>query len=332
MPRHPPLTMIAMSFRTAFFALIFLVAQHADAADPAAAIARAKEQIHAGDHAAALQSLRGATPTAAAMIDLHQRTAALSAIHFYSALAELSLGEKEQATSDLRSFLFYSPAATLDASRFPTEFVSLFEQTRRRLHENRENPASFDDAYPGFPPAVSSSVWPLAQWGASSEFMVLATAEEKEQWSRLADDAARRNFIDAFWLARDSDSSTKVNEARVEFLSRIAFADVAFAEGPDGRGSLSDRGRAFVLLGAPQRVSVRPMNRREAWYQPRRTIDAGNAIEQWTYFRDQLPKKLPNNEVVFRFISEGGSPRRKMEREFLAEKALQDAPAALRHD
>jgi hypothetical protein len=74
------------------------------------------------------------------------------------------------------------------------------------------------------------------------------------------------------------------------------------------------------------------MTRREAWYQPSRTIDAGNAIEQWTYFREQLPKKLPHNELVIRFISEGGSLLRKMERDFLVEKAVKDAPAALRHE
>ena len=55
-------------------------------------------------------------------------------------------------------------------------------------------------------------------------------------------------------------------------------------------------------------------------------------MEQWTYFREQLPKKLPHNEVVFRFVSDGGSRTRKMQHDFLAEKAFQDAPAALRRD
>jgi hypothetical protein len=59
-------------------------------------------------------------------------------------------------------------------------------------------------------------------------------------------------------------------------------------------------------------------------------MDSGNAMEQWTYFREQLPKKLPHNEVVFRFISDGGSRTRKMQHDFLAEKAIQDAPVALR--
>jgi GWxTD domain-containing protein len=302
------------------------------AVDVATSVTQAKEAIAAGKHAAALQLLREATPVAAASTLLHQRSAALSAIYFYSAIAEVALGEKEEAAADIQSFLLYSPATKIDPKRFSPEFVALFNDVQKNFARRRSTPASFEDAYPGYPPAVSSSVWPTDTWGASSEFIILGTEEEKETWGRLPDSASRRAFIDTFWQHRDPDPSTAVNEARVEFLSRIAFADVAFTEVADDRGSLTDRGRVFVLLGAPKRVSVRPMTRREAWYQPSRTLDAGNALEQWTYFHDQLPKKLPHNELVIRFISEGGSMLRKMERDFLTEKALKDAPSALRHD
>jgi GWxTD domain-containing protein len=312
--------------------LLVLLVPAAHAADPAPAIAKAKAEITAGNHAAGLRLLREATAGAAAMTDLKQRSAALSAIHFYSALASSSLGEKEQATSELRSFFLYGAGSKLDASRYPGEFVSLFNDVQRAVERGRASPASFDDAYPGYPPSVSSSTWPLDTWGASSEFIILGTAEEKEQWGRLRDDAARRKFIDDFWAARDPEPDTKLNEARIELLGRIAFADVAFAEGGDDRGSLTDRGRVFVLLGPPTRVSIRPLNRREAPWSPRRTIDVGNAMEQWTYFREQLPKKLPHNEVVFRFISDGGSITRKMQHDFMADKAFKDAPIALRRD
>lgn len=302
------------------------------AIDPAANVGKAKEEIAAGRHAAALELLHQATPVASASTNLHQRAAALSAIYFYSAVAEVAMGRKEEATNDLRSFFLYSPATKIDAARFSPEFASLFKDVQTNLTKRRSAPASFEDAYPGFPPGVSSSVWPLDTWGASSEFIILGTDKEKEEWGRIRDDAARKTFVETFWAQRDTDPSTAVNEARIEFLSRIAFADVAFTESPDARGSLSDRGRVFVLLGPPQRVSVRPMNRREAWYQPSRSIDAGNALEQWTYFREQLPAKLPHNELLVRFISEGGSMVRRMERDFLVEKAIKDAPDALRRD
>jgi GWxTD domain-containing protein len=300
--------------------------------DPATALGKAKEEIAAGQHEAALHLLREATPAVATWTNLRQRSAALSAIYFYSAIAEVALGQKDLAEEDLGSFLLYSPQTKIDAARFSPEFVALFNDVQHHFTKRRSAPASFEDAYPGFPPRVTSSVWPTDTWGASSEFVVLGTDAEKEEWGRLHDDDKRREFIGRFWHRRDPDPATAVNEARVEFLSRIAFADIAFTESPDDRGSLSDRGRVFVLLGPPKRVSVRPMTRREAWYQPRRTIDAGNAMEQWIYFRDQLPRKMPNNELTIRFITEGGSMVRKMERDFLVEHAIKAAPDALRHD
>ena len=321
-----------MHARAVLLAAIALAAFSLQALDPAAALARAKQDIGSGNDAAALRVLRQATAGAAALTDANQRTAALGAIHFYSALASSNLGDREQAVEELRSFFLYSANATLEVARYPKAFVEIFETTRRDIRRGRENPASFDDAYPGFPPAVSSSVWPASLWGASSEFRILGTSAERSAWDALKTDDERRAFIQRFWASRDPDPSTEVNEARIEFLHRIAFADVAFNEGNDGRGSLSDRGRVFVLLGVPQRVSVRPMNRREAWYAPRRTIDAGNAMEQWTYFRDQLPKKLPHNEVVFRFVSEGGAQQRTLQAEFLSETVLRQAPEALKND
>jgi GWxTD domain-containing protein len=303
------------------------------ATDPAASIAKAKTEIAAGNHAAGLRLLHEATAAAASLTDLKQRSAALSAIHFYSAVASSSLGDREQAASELRSFFLYSPGSKLEASRYPREFATLFTEVEHRVQRGRASPASFDDAYPGYPPAVASSAWPINVWGASSEFLILATAEEREQWGRLRDDDARRAFIDAFWYARDPEPATKLNEARIELLRRVAFADVAFTESEaDARGSLTDRGRVFVLLGPPSRVSIRPLSRPETPWAAHRTIDAGNAMEQWTYFREQLPKKLPGNEVVFRFISDGGRITRKLQHDFLSEKAFMDAPAALRRE
>lgn len=320
-----------MRSRLLALALLLSATWTAHAVDLGANIAKAKAEIAAGNPAVALRLLREATPGAAAMRDLKQRSAALSALHFYSALAASNLGDREQTIEELRSFFLYG-GGKLDTSKYPREFATAFSEVQRKVEKGRAAPASFDDAYPGYPPSESSSAWPLDVWGASSEFMILSTAEEREQWGRLQDDESRKKFIEAFWLARDPEPETKVNEARIELLHRIAFADVAFTEALDNRGSLSDRGRVFVLLGPPSRVSIRPLSRGEAPTAPHRTIDVGSAMEQWTYFREQLPKALPHNEVVFKFISEGGSLTRKMQHDFMSEKAFKDAPLALRHD
>jgi GWxTD domain-containing protein len=321
-----------MRTRLLSLALLLLLATTGFAATPAAAIEQAKKEMADGNHGLALRLLRGATAEAAAMRDLRQRSAALATIHFYAALAASNLGNKEEAMEEVRSFLLFGSRGTPDPKRYPREFTTLFSEVQKKIDQGRSSPASFDDAYPGYPPADSSSVWPPDVWGASSEFLILGTPEEREQWNAMKDDNARRKFIDAFWEVRDPQPETKVNEARIELLHRIAFADVAFVEGADGRGSLTDRGRVFVLLGPPTRVSIRPLTRAEAPASPHRTIDTGNAIEQWTYFREQLPKKLPHNEVVFKFISDGGSIVRRMQHDFMSEKAFKDAPLALRRD
>jgi GWxTD domain-containing protein len=321
-----------MRMRIVSLALLVLTTSTAYAVDLAVNINKAKAEITAGNHAAALRLLHEVTAPAAAMRDLKQRSAALAAIHFYSALAASGMGDKEQAMAELRSFLLYGGGGKLDTSKYPREFATLFSEVQHKAEQGRSAPASFEDAYPGYPPSESSSTWPLDVWGASSEFLVLGTSEEREQWNRLTDDAARRAFVDAFWAARDPEPATKVSEARIELLHRIAFADVAFTEAADGRGSLTDRGKVFVLLGPPSRVSIRPLTRGEAAASPHRTIDVGNAMEQWTYFREQLPKKIPHNEVVYKFISEGGSLVRKMQHDFMAEKVFKDAPLALRRE
>lgn len=324
--------MRALTLAVSLLVLAFAAAP-LKAADPGPALAKAREEINAGRHAAALQILREATAHAAALTDVKQRNAALSAIHFYTALAASGAGDPEQATAELRSFFLYNPTSKLDTSRYPRDFTTLFTAVQKKVAQGRNSPASFDDAYPGYPPAVSSSTWPVNIWGASSEFIILGTESEKEQWGRLRDDTARRAFVEKFWADRDPDPSTGVNEARIELLRRIAFADVAFAEDQDERGSLSDRGRVFVLLGPPQRVSIRPMTRRESiGGTPSRTLDAGNAVEHWIYFREQLPRKLPHNEVEFTFVSQGGSPVRVRQHNFISEKVIRDSPGALRRD
>ncbi len=317
--------------RTLALVLVALVGFSAFAADPGPAIAKAKEEIAAGNYDAALLLLHQAMASAAAMTNMRNRSAALSATHFYSALAASSAGNRDEAANELRSFFLYTPGGKLDEDRYPAEFVTLFDEVHKKIKQSRETPASFDDAYPGYPPAVSSSSWPLETWGASSEFHILATKEEREEWQRLRTDEERRAFVERFWLARDPDPQTSVNEARIEFLHRIAFADVAFNEVPDDRGSLTDRGRAFVLLGPPQRVTIRPLTRREVPYAPHRTIHPGSAVEQWTYFHDSIPFSLPRNELVFNFLSQGGSLVRRLQYDFLTDKVIREAPAALRN-
>lgn len=65
-----------------------------------------------------------------------------------------------------------------------------------------------------------------------------------------------RKQVDAlYWRLADPRSRTLVNEAFLEFLARVAYADLRFSyEELNVRGSSSDRGRIFIRFGPPDRV------------------------------------------------------------------------------
>ncbi len=81
-----------------------------------------------------------------------------------------------------------------------------------------------------------------AQW--------LMTVEEQRAWRDVKTDQQAVDFIDLFWARRDPTPGTPENEYRSEFEGRVIFADKAYAE-KGRRGSLTDRGRVFIVLGSP---------------------------------------------------------------------------------
>lgn len=81
-----------------------------------------------------------------------------------------------------------------------------------------------------------------AQW--------LMTGEEQKAWKDLKTDQEASDFIDLFWARRDPSTGTPENEFRNEYEGRVIFADKAYGE-KNRRGSLTDRGRAFIVLGEP---------------------------------------------------------------------------------
>src|SRR5262249_51245731 len=81
---------------------------------------------------------------------------------------------------------------------------------------------------------------------------------EADEYRHLADPASRSEFITKFWKARDPKPETPENEFRNEYERRVAFADQYFVQG-EKRGSLTDRGMVFILLGLPARSSQKPL-------------------------------------------------------------------------
>ncbi len=116
---------------------------------------------------------------------------------------------------------------------------------------------------------------PVSDQQFLSEVRYIITKEEKKIFPSLGTEE-RKKFIEEFWKKRDPSPSTDENEFRDEYYERIDKANRLFREGSSGW--LTDRGRAYILLGDPERRNTypsgytfydRPM---EIWYYKYFTI------------------------------------------------------------
>ncbi len=102
---------------------------------------------------------------------------------------------------------------------------------------------------------------------------------ERDIWRDLETDEERRDFIAWFWARRDVDSRDEEHPFRLDFYSRVAFANERFHGFP--RGWRGDRGHVIITLGRPtggmRRVNLAGYGRCSA--------ESG---EQWTYYTQNM--------------------------------------------
>lgn len=82
----------------------------------------------------------------------------------------------------------------------------------------------------------------------------LMTGNEVRAFRSTTTDEEAQKAIDLFWVRRDPTPGTARNEFHEEFDARVAFADREF-KFRNKRGSLTDQGKVFVLLGPAQDFS-----------------------------------------------------------------------------
>jgi GWxTD domain-containing protein len=304
--------------RLAPFVLLAVFAASAAAEDPARALATGRAAIDAGHYQQAIETMQNAIPDATAIADPQQKADALAAIHFYSALAFEQWGFDDKAREELREFFrFRSGNSTLDRAKFPKRFGELFDEVKTvAVTPAGEADLLFDSYYPGFNEFVHRAprAMKLSEWNKSAAFVLLADHAEKREWGRLADDEARRAFIDRFRARRGG---------LIDFDNRVAFADENFGS-ETTRGSLTDRGRVFILLGKPARVYAAPLG---MFALTRRTESrTSGTLERWVYFH---PAGLKTPQVAFRFIDQQGYGSYVLQRDFDTIRALTEATKQL---
>lgn len=322
------------------------------AADPPQLFNKAKEQFRLGSYAACLRTLDDLdSETQKLELEAH-RAALLPALLFYRGASYAALGRKSEARSEFQLFLAYQPDASLDPGRYPKKVIAAFEETREALLQKNEqarkgqgtsegSPGSIAQAYRAFKTSFPEEEGSLGEEWAGGPVRFLLTAEERRDYARLLDPVSRSEFVVSFWKSRDPKSETAENEFRQEFEKRIAFADARFTQ-DEVRGSLTDRGMVFILLGPPTYVGRKPLtagedaNDSSALFRYRRSdvqvaampggsgaqqvarVDlvtgpgtrvneaAQNWREVWHYRKEHLPRDVPYLQVDFDFVTKQG--------------------------
>lgn len=88
------------------------------------------------------------------------------------------------------------------------------------------------------------------EWFSKVRYTI--TSEERKLFLELPS-SEREKFKEEFWKKRDPNPETEENEFKIEYYSRIDYANRHFIGG--GRvGYLQDRGRIYILFGPPTQI------------------------------------------------------------------------------
>lgn len=121
---------------------------------------------------------------------------------------------------------------------------------------DQEKPARIDPlARPRKQQKISKPENSYKKW-SDEEVRDIITPEELSAFNKLSNDSERASFVEAFWRRRDPTPDTEENEFKEEHYRRRAYADEHFGAGMPG--SKTDRGRIYIIHGAPDSIDAHP--------------------------------------------------------------------------
>jgi GWxTD domain-containing protein len=328
---------------------------------------RAKEQVKMGSWDAALATLEQIDSVSQRPGLEKDREALLPPLAFYRGVCLAALGREDQARGEFEVYLASSPNTRLDPAVYPKKVIASFESvqksTARPGQEKEPEGPGIASAYKVFKRPEEALHPPADETWADGPARFLLTPSEADEFRRINDPIARSEFITKFWKERDRKPETPENEFRDEFERRVAFADQYFVQG-EVRGSYTDRGTVFVLMGPPAYSIQRPLTTGEDTadpaalylYTPATTqvaasgggsrsqqvarVDAVSGLgtnmnqpsqnwrEIWRYFRKELPARMPYEFVDFQFITRPGYGESVLQRDPPSLQAMEKARAS----
>ncbi len=222
---------------------------------------KGKEQVKAGAWQEALSTFASLDTEAAKPGNEGYRKQLVGPLAFYRGVCQANLGQSDQARDNFAVFLGEQPNASIDPAMYSKKAVAAFEDARKsgaKPEPARTGGPSLFNAYQEYRPPANISEPPSENW-AEGPVQWLMSAEEKRAWTQLRSNGERVEFVEKFWEARNPNPGTGDNTFRTGFERRAAFADAKFAQDEKKRGSLTDRGMVFVLLGPPTYGGRRPI-------------------------------------------------------------------------
>ena len=224
---------------------------------------KTKSQVKAGQWAEALKTLDTLDAEAARPGKESSRKQLEGPAAFYRGVCQANLDRADEARASFQVFLATVPNASIDPAMYSKKAVAAFQQARPSSGEaappavSGGGPSLFQK-YQEFKPPPNAADPPDARW-ADGPVRWIMTADEKRTWANLTSDDERAEFVGRFWEARNPHPGSVDNTYRTGFERRAAFADVYFNQEETKRGSLTDRGMVFVLLGPPTWGGRRPI-------------------------------------------------------------------------
>ena len=281
---------------------------------------------------------------------------------FYRGVCEANLGNAEKAQADFETFLAIRPNASMDPSMYSKKAIAAFEAARDKAaapaEKKGDGKSSLFLAFQEFRMPANSEEPAGSRW-AEGPVRWIMTGDEKRRWDDLSPGADYQEFVDQFWEARNPQPGNPDNVFKTTFERRVAFADAYFLQTEETRGSMTDRGMVFVLLGPPTYAGKKPLRTGEDTNDPDgmtnditgpslspgvggqaprisayaaagspRILDAQqNWREVWHYRRELLPKGVGYLQVDIEFITKKGYGINVMQRDHASLATLEAARA-----
>jgi GWxTD domain-containing protein len=260
---------------------------------------------------------------------------------FYRGVCSANLGNSDEAVASFGAFLKLQPNASIDKAVYSKKAVADFEKAQKAAADQTP---SLAEAYKQFTPLQTSET--VDQYWGDGPVRWIMTADETKIWASLTDPNARVDFVEKFWAPRAALPGADGRTYRQEFERRAAFADTNLQQDPEKRGSLTDRGMVFILLGPPNWAARKPMRTGDEQdisdglstvgsqdaANAQRGARAGNTtsgrlatksaqfagpgksalgantntVETWHYRRELLPAGAPFQELDFKFLTKQG--------------------------